>query len=89
MAQMTKTYDPLITAVRNPYNAGHHAQGLVNAIPGYLNSMRNMNSAQAISAAVVVAEVIGFFTVGEMLGKMKVVGYRGPGSQQQHPVTEH
>jgi F-type H+-transporting ATPase subunit g len=86
---MQKTYDPVITALRNPYNAGHHAQGLINAIPGYLNSARNMDRKQMVGVLIIIAEVIGFFTVGEMLGKMKIVGYSGPGSQTQHPVTDH
>jgi len=89
MAHMQKTYDPIITALRNPYNAGHHAQGLVNALPGYLNRARNMDSRQMWGVAIIVAEVLGFFTVGEILGKMKIVGYSGPGSQTQHPVSEH
>ena len=86
---MQKTYDPLITALRNPYNAGHHAQGLVNALPGYLNSIRNASTQQMVYAGIVLAEIIGFFTVGEILGKMKIVGYKGPGAQTQHPVTDH
>ena len=30
-----------------------------------------------VAAGVVGAEVLGFFTVGEMIGRMKLVGYRG------------
>jgi F-type H+-transporting ATPase subunit g len=26
---------------------------------------------------VVAAELLGFFTIGEMVGRMKIVGYRG------------
>lgn len=89
MAQMQKTYEPVITALRNPYNAGHHAQGFINAIPQYLNQARNMDTKQMVGVLIIVAEVLGFFTVGEMIGKMKIVGYNGPSSQQQHPVTEH
>ena len=36
-----------------------------------------MDRAQWVSAGVVFAEVLGFFTVGEMVGRMKFVGYRG------------
>lgn len=36
-----------------------------------------MNGAQLAAAGIVTAEVLGFFTVGEMIGKFKVVGYRG------------
>ncbi|KFX98062.1 hypothetical protein V497_01801 [Pseudogymnoascus sp. VKM F-4516 (FW-969)] len=42
-----------------------------------VNSIRNISSAQIASGAVIFAEVLGFFTVGEMIGRMKLVGYRG------------
>ncbi len=40
-------------------------------------TIRNLSSAQLAAAGVVVAELIGFFTVGEMIGRFKLVGYRG------------
>jgi len=50
-----------------------------------LGGMRNMTTTQAAAVAVVIAEIIGFFTVGEMLGKMKIVGYRGAGpAHEEH-----
>ena len=36
-----------------------------------------MDRAQLVSGGVVIAEVLGFFTVGEMIGRFKLVGYRG------------
>ena len=36
-----------------------------------------MNSQQWTTVAVITAEVLGFFTVGEMIGRMKLVGYHG------------
>jgi hypothetical protein len=30
-----------------------------------------------VAGGVVAAEVLGFFTVGEMIGRMKLVGYHG------------
>jgi len=44
---------------------------------GVLQRIRNLNSAQMVTAGVVGAELLGFFTVGEMIGRMKLVGYRG------------
>lgn len=40
--------------------------------------LRSLNTAQIAGGAVIGAELIGFFTVGEIIGKMKLVGYRGP-----------
>jgi hypothetical protein len=30
------------------------------------------------------AEVLGFFTVGEMLGRFKIVGYKGDAGHEHH-----
>ncbi|KUM64941.1 hypothetical protein ACN42_g2151 [Penicillium freii] len=42
-----------------------------------LASIRNASPKQLALAGVTAAEVIGFFTVGEMIGRMNIVGYRG------------
>ena len=36
-----------------------------------------MDGQQWASVGVVTAEVLGFFAVGEMVGRMKLVGYHG------------
>ena len=36
------------------------------------------------TAAVVSAEVLGFFCVGEMIGRFKIVGYRGGAHHSEH-----
>lgn len=41
-----------------------------------VGKLRNMDSQQLAMAGVVLAETIGFFTVGEMIGRFKVIGYR-------------
>jgi len=43
-----------------------------------------MSSQQMMTAGVVGAEVLGFFTVGEMIGKMKLVGYHGEVHHEHH-----
>ena len=42
-----------------------------------------MDSATLAAAGIVTAETIGFFCVGEMIGRFKVVGYRG-GQSEHH-----
>jgi hypothetical protein len=42
-----------------------------------LSRVRNMGTAEMVGVGIVGAELIGFFTVGEILGRFKVVGYRG------------
>lgn len=38
---------------------------------------RNLSNAQLAAGGVVLAECLGFFTVGEMIGRFKLVGYHG------------
>jgi F-type H+-transporting ATPase subunit g len=42
-----------------------------------IGRVRNVSRGQFVAGAVVFAEVLGFFTVGEMIGRMKLIGYRG------------
>ncbi|KAH6692625.1 ATP synthase subunit G [Plectosphaerella plurivora] len=42
-----------------------------------LQRLRNLNKASLVAGGVVAAECLGFFTVGEMIGRFKLVGYHG------------
>ena len=44
---------------------------------GILNRIRNLSTKDMATVGVIGAELLGFFTVGEMIGKFKVIGYRG------------
>lgn len=70
---------PVINAVRNPStimsSASSAARGA--APEGILSGIRNVNRKQLVSVSVVFAELLGFFTVGTMIGRMKIVGYHG------------
>jgi F-type H+-transporting ATPase subunit g len=48
-----------------------------------LSNIRNLDRKQLASIGVVFAEVLGFFTVGTMIGRMKIVGYHG-GVHHEH-----
>ena len=75
MAQFQSYFTPLTNALRNPTT-------LFSRIGSYdpmavLNSARNLNRQQLAQVGVIGAEVLGFWTVGTMIGRMKVVGYHG------------
>lgn len=74
-----QTYaQPLIRAIRHPSTAFVQTTESSSVTPGnILTRIRNMTSKEMATAGVVAAEVLGFFTVGEMIGRMKLVGYRG------------
>jgi F-type H+-transporting ATPase subunit g len=68
-------FQRLVKGVRNP-NTLLPKSDNVNP-EGILQRVRNIDRAQLISGGVVAAELLGFFTVGEMIGRFKLVGYRG------------
>ncbi len=49
-----------------------------------LNAVRNVSRAQLVTGGVLVAECLGFFTVGEMVGRLKLVGYHGKTGGDHH-----
>lgn len=68
----------MVNAARNPAN-------LKNFSPqNIISRVRNANKKEIAFAGVTAAEVIGFFTVGEMIGRMNIVGYRGPAEHGDH-----
>ncbi|KAL2255860.1 hypothetical protein VTK26DRAFT_2601 [Humicola hyalothermophila] len=56
------------------------------AIFQYVNpqQLRNLSRAQVVAGGVVFAECLGFFTVGEMIGRLKLVGYHGEVHHAHH-----
>ncbi|MCJ1391872.1 ATP synthase subunit G atp20 [Xylographa bjoerkii] len=70
--------NPILHAVRNPSSLMSGTPSSSAFTPeAILSRIRNMDRAQFVSAGVLTAEVLGFFTVGEMVGRLKVVGYNG------------
>lgn len=47
-----------------------------------LSNIRNTSRQQLVSLSVIGAEILGFFTVGTMIGRMKLVGYYGEASHE-------
>ena len=46
--------------------------------------IRSVDRQQVIDASVIGAELLGFFTVGQMVGRMKIVGYHSAKSAGEH-----
>ena len=71
-------FQPVLNALRHPATLFTQATTTSSTLQPtqILNRVRNLSNAQLASAAVVTAEVIGFFSVGEMLGRFKIIGYR-------------
>ncbi|KAI1821293.1 GroES-like protein [Xylaria intraflava] len=53
--------------------------------PGTIQSrLQGLNRAQLVAGGVVAAECLGFFTVGEMIGRFKIIGYHGETAAAHH-----
>ncbi|EAW07223.1 F1F0 ATP synthase subunit g [Aspergillus clavatus NRRL 1] len=78
LATFQSYFQPLINAASNP-------SALKSFSPqNIISRVRNANKKEIAFAGVTAAEVIGFFTVGEMIGRMNIVGYRGPAHGDHH-----
>lgn len=83
---------PLQNAIRNPSSVmsrtGAMAESAtdtaLNNPSSFLTRLRNFDTATLTSVGVITAEVIGFFTVGEMIGRFKIIGYRSSNSHEEH-----
>ncbi|KAK5131801.1 hypothetical protein LTR08_000556 [Meristemomyces frigidus] len=90
---------PVQNAIRNPSGlmrsanqagaaaektAESSAKEAMNNPESFLERLRSFDAATLTTVAVVTAEVIGFFSVGEMLGRFKIIGYRGDPHGEHH-----
>ncbi|KAH3907245.1 hypothetical protein HBI56_183800 [Parastagonospora nodorum] len=85
--QQMQTYmEPALNALRNPASLFNRvASEASNTSPQHLLAqVRGMSNAQWASIGVVAAEVIGFFSVGEIIGRFKLVGYRAKEHSGEH-----
>lgn len=90
LATFQRYLQPVINAAKSPASAFSHAvNGASTMSPeSILNRIRNASTQQMVSVGVIGAELLGFFTVGEMIGRFKLVGYRGD-VQHHETATPH
>lgn len=86
--QAIQTYlTPVTNALRNPQSLMSGAQGTAQSAANnprtYLQRLRSMETETLMTTGIVTAETIGFFCIGEMIGRFKIVGYRG-GKNEHH-----
>ena len=83
--ETVQTYlTPVAHLVRNPSTITAASQNVgVNAQESFISRLRSMDTDTLLGVGIVTAEVIGFFCIGEMIGRFKIVGYRG-GNNEHH-----
>ncbi|KAF2093421.1 F-type H+-transporting ATPase subunit G [Rhizodiscina lignyota] len=85
-AQFQQYFNSALNMLRNPSSIASAASSRAGSIQpsSVLQRVRNFSTADLQGAGIVAAEVIGFFTIGEMLGRLKIVGYRSTGEHAEH-----
>jgi F-type H+-transporting ATPase subunit g len=77
LQQFQTELQPLIKLLQNPKQLANTVSSSPLLQPSnLLSTVKNADTATVTKYAVVAAEVIGFFSVGEIIGRMKLVGYR-------------
>ncbi|CRG89514.1 mitochondrial F1F0-ATP synthase g subunit, putative [Talaromyces islandicus] len=80
IATFQSYFQPLINAVRNPSTI----KNLKFSPQGLLGRARGLSTKEWALVGVTTAEVIGFFTVGEIIGRRQIVGYQGEPAHAGH-----
>lgn len=80
-------FDSIFRIVRHPgafFFGGASENTTLITARDVLSRIRNVNREQLISSGIIFAEVLGFFSIGEIIGKRKIVGYRGDVEHGEH-----
>lgn len=62
-------YEGLVKSIQN--------RTILKSSQNLIQQARNIGATQIAAGGVVAAELLGFFTVGEIIGRFKLIGYRG------------
>ncbi|KAF6805202.1 mitochondrial f1f0-atp synthase [Colletotrichum musicola] len=76
-------FQTALNSVKNPSSLLSSASAASTAVKS-TNVASRVNTATLAAGAVVAAECLGFFTVGEMIGRFKIVGYHGETHAAHH-----
>ncbi|ROW14187.1 hypothetical protein VPNG_04207 [Cytospora leucostoma] len=79
-------FNRAVNAVKNPQSLlqSASASGAKATQDTAVSQIRNISRAQIVGGGVLLAEVLGFFTVGEIIGRFKLVGYHGETGHAHH-----
>lgn len=72
------------TAFQNAWVQLQNPAQLIQKTTAFAKSARNLTPTQLAAGGVLAAEILGFFTVGEIVGRFKLVGYHGGAPAAAH-----
>jgi F-type H+-transporting ATPase subunit g len=84
MTTVQSYWNNLLKQVQNPSTLLQSVQKTASSSGSALPNLRNISTAQVVAGGVVAAECLGFFTVGEMIGRFKLIGYHGQTGAAHH-----
>lgn len=82
-----------MNVIRNPRSITSAAQSASNAAgnaasnatpEAAMSSIRSVSGEQVGGIAIAAAQILGFFTVGTMIGRLKLIGYHGEVHHEEH-----
>lgn len=84
--QLHSSISTFQTYFQNLLNQLWHPTAFFSNLTRSLNpqQLRNLSRTQVVSGGVLLAECLGFFTVGEMIGRFKLIGYHGETHAAHH-----
>lgn len=85
--QLTFYHSPLATfqtAFQNAWVQLQNPAKLIQTSTAFVKSARSLTPTQLAAGGVLAAEILGFFTVGEIIGRFKLIGYRGAAPAAHH-----
>lgn len=79
VATIQQYLQPVTNALKNPsslLNVSRVAESSSAQPVNVLNRVRGASQQQWLAAGIIAAEIVGFFSIGEIIGRFKLVGYR-------------
>lgn len=70
--------------VQNPSTLIQSVQKSAPSSGSAVQRVRGLSRTQVVAGGVLLAECLGFFTVGEMIGRLKLIGYHGEAAHAGH-----
>ncbi|KAI0881215.1 GroES-like protein [Annulohypoxylon maeteangense] len=74
----------VLKSVQNPNALLQTANKFAQSPAALMQQARNVSKTQLAVGGVLLAECLGFFTVGEMIGRFKIIGYHGDSHAAHH-----
>ena len=84
MSTFQTYFQSLLQRVRNPSALLQSAQKTASSSDSIMQRAQSVSRAQLVAGGVLLAECLGFFTVGEMIGRFKLIGYHGEAHSAHH-----